>query len=102
MSYMFPSPTLVPLVLSMFLVENVTGQFRLLIQMASLWIEATWLPVVLNMLVDIHHCCPIVQNLVMDVSLDQVLKGLPSLQLALWLISDVCCADRGSLPQSVR
>ena len=38
----------------------------------------------------------------MDVLLGQVLKGLPYLHLTLWLLSDVCYADRGSLPQSVR
>ena len=38
----------------------------------------------------------------MDVSVGHVLKGLPSLHLTLWLLKDVCCANRGSLPQSAR
>ena len=38
----------------------------------------------------------------MDVSIGHVLKGLPFLHLTLWLLSDVCYADRGSLLQSVR
>ena len=38
----------------------------------------------------------------MDVSVGHVLKGLPYLHLTLWLLRDVCYADMGSLPQSVR
>ena len=38
----------------------------------------------------------------MYISVGQVLKGLPYLHLTLWLLSNVCYADRGSLPQSVR
>ena len=101
-SYVFPSPALVPLVLSRFLAEHVTGQFRLLILVAPCWMEAHGLPRVLNMLADIPWCCPIVKDLIMDVSLGQVLKGLTYLHLTLWLLRDMCCADRGSLPQSVR
>ena len=46
-SYVFPSPALVPLVLSKFLAEHVTGQLRHLI------LEASWLPTVLQILKDI-------------------------------------------------
>ena len=42
------------------------------------------------------------KNLVMDVLVGQVLKVLPSLLLSLWLLRDVCCADQGSLAQSVK
>ena len=45
--------------------------------------EANWLPTVLNMFIDIPNYCPIVQNLVIDVSVDWVLKGLPSVHLTL-------------------
>ena len=38
------------LVLSKFLAEHVTGQFRFLILMALCWMEASWFPTVLNML----------------------------------------------------
>ena len=38
----------------------------------------------------------------MDVSVGQVLKDLQYLHLTLWLLSDVCYTDRGSLPWSVR
>ena len=38
----------------------------------------------------------------MDVSVGQTLKGLPYLYLTLWLLSNVCYAEKGSLPQSVR
>ena len=51
-------------------------------------------PTVLNMFVDILHWCPIVQNIVMDVLVDWVLKGLPS-QHYPWLLRCMCCADRG-------
>ena len=47
--------------------EGVTGQLKLLILVAPCWVEASWLPTDLKMLVDISHCCPNVQNLVMDV-----------------------------------
>ena len=51
---------------------------------------------------DIPQQCPINKDLVMDVSVGQALKGLPHLHLTLWLLSNVCYADKGSLPQSVR
>ena len=38
----------------------------------------------------------------MDVSVGQVLKGLPYLHLTIWLLSNVFCAARGSLPQFLR
>ena len=64
--------------------------------------EAPWLPTVLNMLADVPQQCPIIKDLVMDVSVGQALKGLRYLHLTLWLLSDMCYADRGSLPWSVR
>ena len=100
-SYMFLPPALVPLVLSKFWVEHVTGQLRHLILVAP-WMEAPWLSTVLNMLANISRWCPIIHDLIMDVSVGQVLKGLPYLHLTLWLLSDGCYADRVSLPQSVR
>ena len=54
-SYVFPPPALIPLVLSIFLVEHVTSQFRLLILVASCWMEGPWLPTVLSMVEDIPH-----------------------------------------------
>ena len=53
LSYVFPPPALVPLVLSKFLAAHVNGQLRHLILMASCWIEAPWLPTVLNMLANV-------------------------------------------------
>ena len=100
--YMFPPPALVPLVLSKFLAEHVKGQLRQLILVAPYWMEAPWLPTVLNMLADVPWQCPIIKDLIVDASVGQVLKGLPYLHLTLWLLRDVCYADRGSLPQSVR
>ena len=99
---MFPPPALVPLVLSKFLAEHVNGQLRHLLLVAPCWMEAPWLPTVLGMLADIPRWCPIIKDLVVDVSVGQVLKGLQYLHLTLWLLSDVCYANKGSLPQSVR
>ena len=93
---MFSPPAVVPLVLSKFVAEHITGQFRLFILVGPCWIEAPWLPKVLNTLEDIPHCCPIIKILVMDILIDQVLKGLSSLHLIIWLLRDVCCADKGS------
>ena len=75
-SYVFPPPALVPLVLSKFLAEHVNSQLRHLILVAPCWMEAPWLPTVLNMLVDVPQWCPIVKDLVVDVLVGQVLKGL--------------------------
>ena len=58
-SYMFLPPALVPLTLSNFLADHVTGQFRILILVAPCWMEAPWLPTVLSMLEDIPHQFPI-------------------------------------------
>ena len=101
-SYVFPPLAVVSLVLSKFLAEHVNGQLRHLILVAPCWMEAPWLPTVLNMLVDVPPQCPIVKDLIMDDSVGQLLKGLCYLHLTLWQLSDVCYADRGSLPQSVR
>ena len=101
-SYVFPPPALVPLVLSKFLAEHVNGQLRHLILVVPCWMEAPWLLTILNMLADIPRQCPNVKDLIMDVSVNQVLKGLQYLHLTLWQLSNVCYADRGSLPQSVR
>ena len=97
---MFPPPALVPS--SKFLAEQGKGQLRLLILVAPCWTEAPWLSTVLNMLADISQHCPIIKDLIVDVSVGHVLKGLPFLHLTFWLLRDVCCADSGSLPQSVR
>ena len=75
-SYVFPPLALVPLVLSKFLAEHVSGHLRDLILVAPCWMEAPWLPIILNMLAHVPWQCPIVKNLVMDVSVGQVLKGL--------------------------
>ena len=76
MGYLFPPPALVPLVLCKLLAEHVMGQFRLPIQVTSCWMEVSWLPIVLNMLEDSPLCCPIIKNLIMDVSVNWLLKGL--------------------------
>ena len=54
------------------------------------------------MLVDIPRQCPIIKDLIMNVVVGHVFKGLPYLHLILWLFSNVCYADRSSLPQSFR
>ena len=100
-SNVFPSPILVPLVLSKFLVEHVKGQLRCLILVPLCLMEAPWHPTVLNMLTDISGQCPITKDLIMDVSVGQVLKGLLYLHFTLWLLTDVCYAERCSLSKSV-
>ena len=55
MSYVFSPPALVPIVLSIFLAEHVTGEFILLIPVMTFWTEASWLPKVFSMLKDISH-----------------------------------------------
>ena len=54
------------------------------------------------MLTDIPQHCPIIKDFIVDVLVGQVLKGLPYLHLTLWLLRDLCCTNKGSLPQSVR
>ena len=55
-----------------------------------------------QLLADVPWQCPIIKDLIMDVLVGQVLKGLPYLHLTLWQLSDVCYADKGSLLPSVR
>ena len=99
--YVFPPPALVLLFLSKFLVEHVIGQFRVLVLVVPCWMEASCLPTVLSMFETISHWCPII-NIVMDILIDWLLKGLPSLNLTLWLFRDVCGRDKGCIPKSVR
>ena len=42
--------------------EHVTNQFRLLTLVTLSWMEAPWLPTVLNMLEDIPYKCPIIHG----------------------------------------
>ena len=101
-SYVFHPLALVPLFLSKFLAEHVSGQCRHLLLVAPCWMEASWLPTVLNMLAGVPQWCPLLKDLIVDVLVGQVLKGLQYQHLTLWLLSDMCYADRGSLPWSVR
>ena len=94
-SFCFSSPCSI-------LVPVRTGQFRLLILVAPCWMEDSWLSTVPNMLVDVLHWCPIIKAIIMDVSVGSMLKGLQSQHLTLWLLRDVCCADRCSLLLAVR
>ena len=63
------SPALVPVVLSMFLAELITGNFRLLIHVASCCIEAPWLHLILKMLENVHWQCPMLKDFIEDVML---------------------------------
>ena len=83
LSCVFPSSALVPLVLSKFLVEHNTSQFRLLILMATCWIEVAWFSTVLNFSEDNAHWCPILKDLAIDVSVGSMLKCLLVLHLTL-------------------
>ena len=80
---MFPPPTLVPLVLYKFLAEHVKGQLRLLLLVAPCRMEAPWLSTVLNMLAGVPQQCPIIKDLIMDVVVGHLLKGLTYLHLTL-------------------
>ena len=51
---------------------------------------------------NVSQCCPVVKDLVMDVLVGQVFRALPYLHLTIWLLRNMCCAVKGSLPQSVR
>ena len=64
--------TLSPLVLSIFLAKYVTGQFSLLILLATFWMEAPWLPTALNMFEDITPQHPIVLNLIPHLEKNQL------------------------------
>ena len=75
-SYVFPHLALVPLVLSKFLAEHVNGQLRHLILVVPCWMEAPWLPTVVNMLADVPWQCPIIKDCIMDVVVGQALRGL--------------------------
>ena len=81
-SYVFPPPGLVLLVLSIFLAEHVTGQFRFLNVVAPCWNEAHHLPTILHMLEDIPHWCPVIRYLVRNVSVGSALRN-------------VCCHRQG-------
>ena len=86
--------------LAIFLAEDVTIQFRLLFVAAPCWMEVPWLATVLNMLEDVPHQCHIVKDLVTDISVGSMPKGVPLLYVTLCLLSNVCCIDKGSIPQS--
>ena len=101
-NYMSPPFALVPVVLSKFLAEHIKGQLILLILVAPCWMEGPWLPTVLNMLADVPQHCSFMKELIVDVLVGHILKSLPYLHLTLWLLRNVCCTDRCSLPQSVR
>ena len=72
----FPPPALIPIEMSKFLAEHVRSQFRVSILVAPCWKEVPWLAVVHNMLENIFHQCPIVKDLIMDVLVGLLLKGL--------------------------
>ena len=93
--YIFHPPALVPLVLFKFLAEHIEGQLRCLILVIPYSMEVLWPPTDFNMLAEIPQWCPIIKDLIFDVSVGQVLKGLPYLLLTLWMLSDVCYSDRG-------
>ena len=85
-SYVFPPPLLVSLVLAKFLADHVKDQFRLLFLVAVYSMEVTWLPTVLKNLEDIPFWWSIIQNVILAVLVDWELKDMPSLYLNLWLL----------------
>ena len=79
--YVLPPPALVSLVCPSFWqnMSKVNSDFWTL--GAPCRMEAPWLPTVLNILTDIHQCCPIIKDLIIDVLVGHVCKGLPYLHL---------------------
>ena len=78
MSWVFLPPALVFLVLSKFPVDQVTGQ-PLSSHICCILLDGGFLlPTVLKMLQDIPCHLSTMNGLIKDVSVDQVLKGLPS------------------------
>ena len=61
-SYVFPFPALIPLLLSKVQADNAIGLFRLLILLAPCWMEVPWLLTVLGMLADVPHWCLIIKR----------------------------------------
>ena len=84
MNYVFPPPAFVPLVLFKLLAEDVTGKCRLHVLVSSWSLEASWLLIILNMLEDDPNQCFLIKDLIIDVLVDFMLKGLPLLHL--WLL----------------
>ena len=97
-TYIFPPSALIPRVLSKFLAEYVTNQFKHLFQVAPCWIEAShssqW---VQRHSSSVPHC-----KRSHHVLVGWVLKALQLMHLTLWLLRVMCYGDKGSLPQSVR
>ena len=98
--YVLP-PAFIPLVFSKFLVKHVKS-IQSSYSSGAMFDGDFLVATVLIMLDNIPHWCPIMKDLIMDVSVDQALKVLPLLHLTFWLVRDVCCTDKGSLPQSVK
>ena len=81
-----------------FLAEHVTGLFRIFILVTPCWMEASWLPTVLNMLEDIPHHCPIIKCFCgAGVQESPIITFNP-----LAVKRCVFCPDKGSLPKSLR
>ena len=90
LSYVFPPSALVPIVLSTFLAEHVTGQFQtsnsgcILLDGSSLAFHSS------QHVEDIPHWCAFVKDLVRDVLVGWVLKHMSSLYLTHWPPKDMC------------
>ena len=101
MSYVFPS-TLVPLVLSKFLAGQIEEAVHTSHSSCTLLDGVFFTFHCSQHVEDVPHWCPIIKGLVRDVLVGQMLKGLPSLQLTLWLLREMCYAVMVSLPPSIR
>ena len=69
--------------------------------LALCWMEAYWLPTILNMLIEIPHYCAIVKKLVMDVSVTRYSRMYHQC-INLLAAQRYFSEARGSPPQSVR
>ena len=84
-SYVFVSHV-VHLVLSRFLADHNTGLFRLVIFIVPCYMQAPWLFPVLNLYSRHSFWCPVIRDHVRDVLINQLLRGVSSLHLTLWLL----------------
>ena len=99
-SYVFHPSALVPIVLSKFLEEHVKVQIRLLILVASCWMEVPWFPTLLSMFTDVSWFYPLIKDLIMDVFDRPHIQG-PNISASNPLSAQRCVLHRQGISSSV-
>ena len=103
LNYVFSTSLLVSLVLTKFLVKHATGQMRVLILVVPGWMKVSWsLQLIKCRKMSHASVCSMIKDFVRSVLIGLVFEVLPLLHLMLCLHRNMCCADSGSLSQSVR